>query len=125
MLPTPFRAIENRDTAMVDELWNDDIAVWHSGDRRDGNRDRALRVIYWFINRASTRRYEILDRQLFEGGFVQQHIMHAQGIDRDAGLHRDQGGCQRPDQPYRRVLRPSRHGPAAHGGAGQSLREVS
>jgi hypothetical protein len=40
---------------------------------------RALRVITWFINRTTDRRYEILDRQFFDGGFVQQHILHANG----------------------------------------------
>jgi hypothetical protein len=27
----------------------------------------------------SSRRYEILDRQFFDGGFVQQHVLHADG----------------------------------------------
>ncbi|MET0900585.1 MAG: DUF4440 domain-containing protein [Mycobacterium sp.] len=76
---TLFRAIECSDVAIIDELWNDDIAVWHSGDRHDNDRARAMRVICWFINRTTVRRYEILDRQLFEGGFVQQHVLHASG----------------------------------------------
>ena len=76
---TLFRAIEASDVGMIDELWNDDIAVWHSGDQTDNDRARAMRVICWFINRTSTRHYEILDRRLFEGGFVQQHVLHASG----------------------------------------------
>jgi hypothetical protein len=39
----------------------------------------ALRVITWFVNTTTHRRYEILDRRLFDGGFVQQHILHAKG----------------------------------------------
>lgn len=76
---TLFRAIEGSDVGMIEALWNDDIAVWHSGDRKDNDRARAMRVICWFINRTSARHYEILDRQLFEGGFVQQHVLHATG----------------------------------------------
>lgn len=80
---TLFRAIEGSDIAMIEELWNDDILVWHSGDLDDNARDRALRVISWFINRTSERRYEILERRLFDDGeargFVQQHILHATG----------------------------------------------
>jgi ketosteroid isomerase-like protein len=76
---TLFRAIENTDIAMVEELWNDDVLVWHTGDVQDNDRSRALRVIAWFINRTTARRYEILDRQLFEAGFMQQHILHASG----------------------------------------------
>ena len=36
-------------------------------------------MITWFVNTTTHRRYEILDRRLFDGGFVQQHILHAKG----------------------------------------------
>jgi hypothetical protein len=76
-----FEAIESSDIAMVTQLWNDDVAVWKTGEHRARDKERALRVITWFINRTTNRRYEILDRQLFDGGFVQQHILHANGGD--------------------------------------------
>ena len=38
-----------------------------------------MRVIAWFIDTTAERRYEILDRQFFDGGFVQQHVLHATG----------------------------------------------
>jgi ketosteroid isomerase-like protein len=72
-----FAAIERTDTAAIEQLWADDVRVWHSGDAADNERAQALRVIYWFIKRTTDRRYEILDRQFFENGFVQQHILHA------------------------------------------------
>jgi ketosteroid isomerase-like protein len=74
-----FTAIVKGDRAAVDRLWSDDITVWRSGARRDDHKARALRVIDWFITATTERRYEILDRQLFEGGFVQQHLLHATG----------------------------------------------
>jgi ketosteroid isomerase-like protein len=74
-----FAAIENGDRTAVDRLWSDDIAVWRVGARRDDDKARALRVIDWFISTTTERRYEILDRQLFDGGFVQQHVLHATG----------------------------------------------
>jgi ketosteroid isomerase-like protein len=73
-----FEAIENSDIAMVQQIWNDDVVVWKVADR-DRNKESAMRVISWLINTTTDRRYEILDRQLFEGGFVQQHILHANG----------------------------------------------
>jgi ketosteroid isomerase-like protein len=73
-----FQAIENSDIAMVEQLWDDDVVVWKVADR-DRDRARALRVIAWFVNTTTDRRYEILDRQFFGGGFVQQHILHANG----------------------------------------------
>jgi ketosteroid isomerase-like protein len=73
-----FEAIESSDIAMVEQLWNDDVVVWKVADR-NRDKERALRVIGWFINTTTNRRYEILDRELFDGGFVQQHILHANG----------------------------------------------
>ena len=73
-----FEAIEQSDIAMVEQLWNEDVIVWKVADR-DRDRERALRVIAWFVNTTTDRRYEILDRQIFDGGFVQQHILHATG----------------------------------------------
>ncbi|MBO0677528.1 nuclear transport factor 2 family protein [Mycolicibacterium sp. S2-37] len=74
-----FDAIQRSDAAAVEAMWADDVLVWHSGDRRDNERARALRVICWFIDHTTQRRYEILDRRVFDGGFVQQHVLHAVG----------------------------------------------
>jgi ketosteroid isomerase-like protein len=79
-----FAAIERGDEARLDELFADDIAVWRAGARRDDDKVRALKVLHWFIGVTAERSYEILDRQLFPGGFVQQHILHAAG--RNGGL---------------------------------------
>jgi ketosteroid isomerase-like protein len=74
-----FDAIERGDTAAVEAMWADDVLVWHSGDRQDNDRARALRVIFWFVGHTTQRRYEVLDRRLFGDGFVQQHVLHATG----------------------------------------------
>ena len=76
-----FAAIERSDETALDQLFDDDIAVWRAGARRDDDKERALKVLRWFIGVTAQRRYEILDRQLFPGGFVQQHILHATGHD--------------------------------------------
>jgi len=74
-----FAAIERSDEATLTQLFDDDVAVWRVGARRDNDKERALKVLRWFIDVTAQRRYEILDRQLFPGGFVQQHILHATG----------------------------------------------
>jgi ketosteroid isomerase-like protein len=74
-----FTAIEQSDVAMLNQMFNDDIAVWRTGARHDDDKARALRVLQWFINVTSDRRYQVLDRQLFANGFVQQHILRATG----------------------------------------------
>jgi ketosteroid isomerase-like protein len=73
-----FRAIEAGDREKVQQLWSEDVVVWKTGDR-DRDKDRALRVINWFIDTTTQRRYDILDRRYFEDGFVQQHNLHADG----------------------------------------------
>jgi ketosteroid isomerase-like protein len=73
-----FRAIEAGDREKVQQLWSEDVVVWKTGDR-DRDKDRALRVINWFIETTTQRRYDILDRRYFDGGFVQQHKLHADG----------------------------------------------
>lgn len=78
-----FTTIQKGDFATVDRMWSDDIAVWRVGARRDPTKSddkaRALQVIDWFITATTERHYEILDRQLFGTGFVQQHVLHATG----------------------------------------------
>ncbi len=74
-----FAAIENGDTATVEALWDDNVLVWKSAEPEDQAKKRALRVISWFMDTTTARRYEILDRRYFDGGFVQQHILHAAG----------------------------------------------
>jgi ketosteroid isomerase-like protein len=76
-----FGAIERGDYGAVEKLWTDDVLVWHSGDPADNERIRALKVIRWFMNVTVARSYEILDRQFFDGGFVQQHVLRASRSD--------------------------------------------
>ncbi|QLL08690.1 nuclear transport factor 2 family protein [Mycobacterium vicinigordonae] len=76
-----FNAIENGDKAAVENMWSDDVTVWRTGVRPDrvDDKPRALRVISWFISATTQRAYEIVDREVFENGFVQQHILRATG----------------------------------------------
>ncbi|VEG52906.1 ketosteroid isomerase-like protein [Mycolicibacterium aurum] len=72
-----FAAIAGSDLETVSQLFSPGVSVWHSGDSRDNDHRRSVKIIDWFIRTTAGRRYEILDRQLFDGGFVQQHILHA------------------------------------------------
>jgi ketosteroid isomerase-like protein len=74
-----FAAIEGGDADAVAALWDDDVLVWKSAEPQEQVKTRALRVIFWFMDATTQRRYEILDRQFFDGGFVQQHVLHATG----------------------------------------------
>ncbi|MDT5102308.1 MAG: hypothetical protein QOC76_6045 [Mycobacterium sp.] len=74
-----FAAIERGDAATVEAMWAADVLVWKSAEPQDQVKKRALRVISWFMDTTTERRYEIIDRQFFDGGFVQQHVLHATG----------------------------------------------
>ena len=70
-----FSAIEAGDVDAVAAMWSDDVTVWHTGDKKPSEKARAIRVIEWFVSATTDRHYEVLDRQFFDGGFVQQHIL--------------------------------------------------
>jgi ketosteroid isomerase-like protein len=72
-----FAAISGGDIDAVTALWSDDVTVWHSGDERDNDKARALKVIRWYVGATTYRHYEVLDRQVFDSGFVQQHLLHS------------------------------------------------
>ena len=72
-----FAAISGGDVEAVSAMWADDVAVWHSGDERDNDKTRAMKVIRWYVGATTYRHYEVLDRQVFDGGFVQQHVLHS------------------------------------------------
>jgi ketosteroid isomerase-like protein len=74
-----FAAIERGDERRLDDLLAGDVAVWRAGAQRDDDKERAMKVLRWFIRVTAERSYQVLDRQLFDDGFVQQHILHATG----------------------------------------------
>ncbi|WP_428341885.1 nuclear transport factor 2 family protein [Mycobacterium sp.] len=74
-----FAAIERGDEPRIDALFADDVGVWRAGAQHDDDKVRAMKVLRWFIRLTAERSYEILDRQLFPDGFVQQHVLHATG----------------------------------------------
>lgn len=76
-----FGAIERGEYDTVAAMWADDVTVWHTGDSQDNDRAQALKVIRWFMRVTAARSYEILDRQYFDGGFVQQHVLRASRSD--------------------------------------------
>lgn len=75
-----FEAIERGDMTALAGLWSEDVVVWRQGGGRERDKARGLTVIEWFVDATAERRYEVLDRQVFDGGFLQQHVVHA--IDR-------------------------------------------
>jgi ketosteroid isomerase-like protein len=77
-----FAAIEKSSTAGVDRLWSTDIAVWRVGARRQRQGSRAARdrLVHRLVHhRDHTASLRDPDRRVFDGGFVQQHVLYATG----------------------------------------------
>lgn len=71
-----FAAIERGDLDAVRELYSPRVEVWHNVTGRSQTREENLALLRYFTGRVSELRYEVLARELFEGGFVQRHILH-------------------------------------------------
>ena len=71
-----FAAIERGDLDAVRELYAPDVAIWHNVTNDAQTRDENLKLLRSFTKRFSERRYEVLARDFFPGGFVQRHVLH-------------------------------------------------
>jgi ketosteroid isomerase-like protein len=71
-----FAAIERGDLEAVRELYAPDVAIWHNVTGKTQTRDENLKLLKFFTGRVAERRYEVLAREFFPGGFVQRHVLH-------------------------------------------------
>jgi len=71
-----FSAIERGDLNAVRELYSPQAEIWHNVTGRSQTRDENLDLLRFFTGRVRERRYEVLAREFFEGGFVQRHVLH-------------------------------------------------
>jgi len=74
-----FSAIETGDLAVVEGLYADEIVVWHSTtpvDQRSTGQSKTenLKLLRRVCDGIDNLTYDVLNRQLTETGFVQQHI---------------------------------------------------
>ena len=71
-----FAAIERGDLDAVRELYSPEVEIWHNVTGKTQTRDENLVLLRYFTGRVSERRYEVLAREFFPGGFVQRHVLH-------------------------------------------------
>lgn len=71
-----FAAVEAGDLDGIVACYNPGIRVWHARDEADTDIEQSKELLRLFIQRVSDRRYEIIRRHFFEGGWVQEHITH-------------------------------------------------
>jgi ketosteroid isomerase-like protein len=70
-----FDAIERGDVAEVDACYAPNLVIWHNFDDLEQSRADNLKTLAGLIERISDRRYESRRLHVFDGGFVQQHVL--------------------------------------------------
>jgi len=68
-------AIERGDIADASACYRPDARIWHNFDGVEQSVDENMRSLPWVGKRLSNRKYEIVARHAFAGGFVQQHVL--------------------------------------------------
>ena len=76
-----FSAIEKGDIEGVAALYAEDVEIWHNVSGRAQTRDENLRLLTHLRGRLDDWRYDEIRRDLFDGGFVQQHVLRARKPD--------------------------------------------
>ncbi len=76
-----FTAIEAGDLDVVDRCYRDDVTTWANFDGREADKARSLRVLAWLCSKLADRRYEVTRREIIEGGFLQEHVLHGTAPD--------------------------------------------
>jgi ketosteroid isomerase-like protein len=70
-----MRAIEQSDVETVTICYGPDARIWHNFDGKEQSVEENLRTIRWIDKRLKNRKYQIVSRYAFDGGYVQQHVL--------------------------------------------------
>ncbi len=70
-----MRAIEQSDVETITACYAPDACIWHNFDGKEQSVDENLRTIRWIDKRLKNRKYQIVSRHSFDGGYVQQHVL--------------------------------------------------
>ena len=70
-----FDAIEHVDLAAIEQIYAPGVEVWHNVTMAAIDRRQSIDLLRFFTNRVRGMRYEILERQVWDGGAVQRHIV--------------------------------------------------
>lgn len=70
-----FDAIEAGDIDAVADSYTEDAVIWHNFDGLEQSRADNLETLKGMVGRISDRLYDDRRVEVFEGGFVQQHVL--------------------------------------------------
>ena len=72
-----FSAIEKGDIEGVRSIYAPDARIWHNFDRKEQTVEENLRILTWMSRNIANKRYAVERRIAIPGGFLQQHVLHA------------------------------------------------
>lgn len=72
-----FTALEASDFATVEQIYSDDVIVWHNTDNLEKDRAGSMAILHQVFGFLKNPRYELLRRYEIPGGVAQSHILHA------------------------------------------------
>ena len=70
-----LRAVESGNAEAIAACYAPDARIWHNNDGREQGPAENLRVLRWLEERLKNRKYEVVSRHAFPGGYVQQHVL--------------------------------------------------
>jgi ketosteroid isomerase-like protein len=68
-------AIARGDIETIKACYAPDARIWHNFDEVEQTLEQNLATLGWLSKRLLDRHYEIIARNTFDGGFVQQHVL--------------------------------------------------
>jgi len=75
-----FDAIEKGDVDTVAATYADDVAVWHNTDMLENTKAENVETLKGMVKFSKHRTYTDRRLEVFPGGFVQQHVLEAEGV---------------------------------------------
>jgi ketosteroid isomerase-like protein len=70
------RAYEQNDIGAIAACYTPDARIWHNFDGAEQTVEEQLDATRWLNERLENLKYEIVARHSFDGGYVQQHVVH-------------------------------------------------
>ena len=74
-----FSAVERGDLDALRDIYAPDAEIWHNTDQQVQTVEQNLRTIAWIAANVKDFRYEDIQRQATETGFVEQHMTRGTG----------------------------------------------
>lgn len=71
-----FDAVARGDMEEVADCYDEDVIIWHNFDDTEQSGPENLAALATLPKRITDRSYEDRRVEVFDGGFVQQHVLH-------------------------------------------------